>query len=212
VAAGTPVIVLQNYGVGPFPVWHYAVVAGYDYPRGELMLRSGEKPRLVIPFGVFEYTWKDSGYWAMVAVPPERIPVTAGEAAYLAAIAAMERAGDAAAARTAYAAFLARWPGNPVAALGLANSQYALGELAAAESTLRSAADRDPGAVAVLNNLAHVVSESGRQDEALALIERARALGGPLGGTVDDTRTLILRRLAAGGEAAADHREGLKRR
>ena len=45
VAAGNPVIVLQNNGFGPFPVWHYAVVIGYDYPRGELYLRSGEKPR-----------------------------------------------------------------------------------------------------------------------------------------------------------------------
>src|SRR6266581_3127383 len=77
VAAGNPVIVLQNNGFGPFPVWHYAVVIGYDYPRGELYLRSGEKPRLSVPFTVLEYTWKKSDYWAMVTLPPGRIPVTA---------------------------------------------------------------------------------------------------------------------------------------
>ena len=30
VAAGSPVLVLQQLGVGPWPAWHYAVVIGYD--------------------------------------------------------------------------------------------------------------------------------------------------------------------------------------
>jgi hypothetical protein len=30
VAAGHPVIVLQNLGLSWYPVWHYAVVVGYD--------------------------------------------------------------------------------------------------------------------------------------------------------------------------------------
>ncbi|MBI2959157.1 MAG: PA2778 family cysteine peptidase, partial [Betaproteobacteria bacterium] len=110
VAAGIPVIVLQDYGVWPFSVWHYAVVAGYDYRRGEAVLRSGETERLTLPFGILEYTWKQSDYWAMVAVPPERIPATATESGYLSAIIAMERLGNARAAATAYAAFLGRWP------------------------------------------------------------------------------------------------------
>src|SRR5450756_2093664 len=54
VAAGTPVIVLQDYGVWPFSIWHYAVVAGYDHPNRELVLRSGEKRRLTKPFAVLE--------------------------------------------------------------------------------------------------------------------------------------------------------------
>jgi len=197
VAAGTPVIVLQNYGAGPFPIWHYAVVAGYDFERRELMLRSGEKPRLVIPFSVFEYTWKDSDYWAMVAMPPDRIPVTADEQSWLAAVTAMERGGDAVAAREAYAAFLERWPDNSVAALGLANMQYAAGDLLGAAMTLRTAAQRHPESVAVLNNLAHVLSEAGDNREALAWIERARALGGPLAASVAETHAMILERSEA---------------
>jgi hypothetical protein len=81
VAAGNPVLVLQDTGVGPITNWHYAVVVGFDYPAGELYLRSGEIRRLAIPFTVFEYTWRKSNYWAMVTVPPERIPVTATEPA-----------------------------------------------------------------------------------------------------------------------------------
>jgi tetratricopeptide (TPR) repeat protein len=194
VAAGTPVIVLQNYGVWPFRIWHYAVVAGYDYDKGELLLRSGEKERLKIPFAIFEYTWKDSAYWAMVTVPPQRIPVTASEPAYLAAIAAMERVADPHAAKTAYATFLGRWPDNPSAVLGLANSHYALGELRPAEAVLRPAVERHPDSVALLNNLAQVLSDQGQQAEALGFVRRAKQLGGPLATTVAETEALIERR------------------
>ena len=78
IAAGTPVIVLQNLGLFSAG-WHYAVAIGYDYPRGTLVLRSGTQEREVMPFAAHEVVWMRSGYWAMVAVPPDRIPVTAEE-------------------------------------------------------------------------------------------------------------------------------------
>ena len=31
--AGRPVLVLQNYGVSKIPIWHYAVLIGYDADR-----------------------------------------------------------------------------------------------------------------------------------------------------------------------------------
>lgn len=195
VAAGIPVIVLQDYGVWPFSLWHYAVVAGYDHAKGELVLRSGEKQRLSMPFAVLEYTWKESHYWAMVTVPSDRIPVTATESGYLAAIAAMERVGNPRATTVAYATFLRRWPDNLTARIGLANGHYALGELKQAEAVLRKAADRHADSVVVLNNLAQTLSDQKRDDEALALIERAVALGGPFAAAARETHELILRRM-----------------
>lgn len=194
VAAGTPVIVLQDYGVWPVSIWHYAVVVGFDHAGGELVLRSGEKRRLTMPFAILEYTWKESKYWAMVAVPPERIPVTATEASYLAAIVAMARVGDPGAVKTAYRTFLGRWPDNLAASIGLANGHYAQGELIDAEAVLRGAAMRHPDSVAVQNNLAQTLSDQGRQDEALALIERALALQGPYAAAARETRALIMQR------------------
>lgn len=194
VAAGNPVIVLQDYGVWPISIWHYAVVVGYDHPQSELMLRSGEKKRLVMPFDVFEYLWKDSDYWSMVAVPPQRIPATATEPRYLAAILALDHVGNAAATGAAYRALLARWPDDLTAAIGLANVEYAQKNLAGAEATLRAAAARHPESVAVLNNLAQVLSDEGHNDEALALAERALALGGPYAAEVRKTRELIVER------------------
>lgn len=194
VAAGTPVIVLQNYGVGPVSIWHYAVVVGYDYAKGELVLRSGGTRRLEMPFPVFEYTWKASDHWAMVAMPPTRVPATANESSYLEAIIAMGRVGDARAMQTAYAAFLGPWPDNLAASIGLANGHYALGELREAEAVLRRAADRHPESVVVLNNLAQTLSDQGRDDEALALIERAAQVDGPYATAARETRELIVQR------------------
>ena len=200
VAAGNPVIVLQNYGVkvygvNLFPLWHYAVVAGYDQAKGEVVLRSGEKQRLSMPFMVLEYTWQNGDHWAMVTVPPDRIPATATEDGYIAAIAAMERVGKPPAAIVAYENFLRRWPDNLAAHVGLANGHYALGELRAAEEVLRRAAGRHPDSVVVLNNLAQTLSDQKRNDEALTFIERALAIGGPFAAAARETREAILQRM-----------------
>jgi tetratricopeptide (TPR) repeat protein len=198
IAAGTPVIVLQNLGMFTAG-WHYAVAVGYDYPGGTLVLRSGTQERDVMPFAVHEVVWMRSNYWAMVAVPPDRIPATAEEKSWLSAIAAFERVGGASGARVAYQSFLARWPENVNAHVGLANTHYNRGELTEAAAVLREAARRDPESVVVLNNLAQTLSDLGRNEEALPIIERASAAGGPFAGAVQKTRETILKRLGRQG-------------
>lgn len=192
IAAGNPVIVLQNLGLKES--WHYAVAIGYDYDWGKLYLRSGESRRQVMPFAISEFVWMRSGYWAMVALPPDRIPATADEARWLSAVAALERP-DPRAARTAYQTFLKRWPENINAAIGLANTHHALGELRQSEAVLRRAAQLAPDSVIVLNNLAQTLADEGRDAEALPFIERAAALGGPFAGAVEETRKAIRARL-----------------
>jgi len=192
---GQLVILLQNLGFRDG--WHYAVAVGYDYYTGEIILRSGVTEREVLAFTINEFVWMRSGYWAMVAVPPDRMPVTATESRWLGAIAALERAGNASAARTAYGNFLKRWPDNATAAVGLANAHYSLGALKEAELALRDAVRKDPDSVIALNNLAQTLSDQGRNEEALPFIERAAAAGGPFAGAVAQTRETIRKRLAA---------------
>jgi tetratricopeptide (TPR) repeat protein len=193
IAAGTPVILLQNLGIKEG--WHYAVAVGYDWDNGMLQLRSGLNERQELPFAMNEMVWRRSGYWAMVAVPPERIPASADEQRWLAAIAALERTGQSAPARTAYRTFLGRWPANVNAAIGLANAHHALGELREAESVLREAAKREPDSVIVLNNLAQTLADQGRYAEALPVIDRAAAAGGSHADAVSQTRSSILEKL-----------------
>jgi predicted double-glycine peptidase len=194
IAGGNPVIILQNLGIRDG--WHYAVAVGWDYDDGMLYLRSGTDKRKEMRFPFNEFVWMRSGYWAMVAVPPDRIPVTAVEDRWLAAIAALERAGDPAHARIAYARFLERWPENTAASVGLANSLHALGDLKEAEGVLREAARHAPDSAIVLNNLAQTLSDQGRDEEALPIIERAVAAGGPFAEAVKQTRQGILDKLA----------------
>ncbi|MGH8704503.1 MAG: PA2778 family cysteine peptidase, partial [Burkholderiales bacterium] len=119
VAAGTPVVVLLNLALRIFPMWHYAVVIGYDLEREEIVLRSGRKERATLAIGFFEFQWQDGAHWAMVAVPPGRIPATAREPEFAAAVAALERTGRRREARESYRALLARWPASLVGLFGL---------------------------------------------------------------------------------------------
>lgn len=195
VAAGNPVVIFQNLAPAVFDKWHYAVVIGYDYPAGELYLRSGENKREATPFTIFEYTWKKSGYWAMVTMPPDRIPVTAAESRYVAAIAAMERGGDKDSAATAYKTALEKWPDSLGAGVGLANLYYAQGKLKDTEAVLRRTAERHPESVVVMNNLAQTLSDEGHNAEALSLIDRARQPEPQFASAVAETRALIVQRL-----------------
>jgi tetratricopeptide (TPR) repeat protein len=169
-AAGTPVILLQNLGFSEG--WHYAVAVGYDYKLGMMILRLGVTEREEMPFAVHEAVWKRSGYWAMVAVPPGRRPATADESRWPAAVAAFERA-----------------------AIGEGNAYHARGELAEAERMLRAALLAAPDSVIVLNNLAQTLSDQGRNAEALPLAERALAAGGPHAAAVRETRDTILKKM-----------------
>ena len=195
VAAGNPVIVLQD--VGPlFTQWHYAVVNGFDYPSGTLYMRSGTNPREKIPFTYFERTWIKGGYWAMVVTPPDRIPVTATEDGWMTAVLAMARTGGAEAATQAYAAALKRWPDNLPAAIGLANQYHSRGDFATAVKVLRTAQQRHPQSVIVINNLAQALSDEGHHSEALTVIGKASDPQGPFAGEVRSTRQLIQQRIA----------------
>ena len=156
------------------------------------MLRSGTPRRLALSLDTFERTWARSGRWAMLSLPPERLPATASETAYLAAAAALERVAPAA-ARHAYESALARWPASAAARIGEGNAAYAMRDLKGAVAAYARAAQDHPGAADAWNNLAQALLELGRRDEALAAARRAVALGGPRADAYRQTLEGILR-------------------
>lgn len=180
VAAGNPVAVLQNLGLSWYPVWHYAVVVGYDLDEGEVILRSGRLRREALPMRLFERTWARSGMWGMLALPPDRLPARPDKIRYLDAVVGLERALQWEAAAKGYETALSQWPDSLGALMGLGNSRYALGNAAGAEEAFRCAARLHPDAAPAFNNLAQVLSERGKRDEALAAAKRAVEIGGPL--------------------------------
>lgn len=180
IAAGNPVIVLQNLAFDWYPVWHYAVAIGYDLEAERITLRSGRERRVELPLGTFENTWRRSGHWAMLALPPGRLPASGTAADYVNAVARLEKAGQLDSAREAYRRALERWPANLVALMGLGNTAYQAGDLDVAEQAFRRAVEAHPGSTAAHNNLAQTLADLDRYDEALAEAREAVGLGGPL--------------------------------
>jgi predicted double-glycine peptidase len=178
VADGTPVLVLQNLSLAWMPIWHYAVLIGFDVPGQEVVLRSGVTRRLTMTMTNFEHTWARGEYWAMVAVPPDRVPVTATEEGYVKAAVALERVAPNA-ARRAYRAALKRWPKSYVARMGSGNTAYAARDLETAASEYRQASRDHPEAPDAWNNLAQALLELGMKEEAATAARRAVELGGP---------------------------------
>lgn len=187
VAAGHPVVVLQNLSLPIFPLWHYAVVIGYDLPNGEIILRSGTTERLVMAMSTFEHTWLRSDAWAMVALKPGEIPRSADANQVAEATLALEKSLDAQQASLAWQQALKQWPDNLTLQLGAGNSAHAGGDDRLALQVFERAAREHPQSVAALNNYASLLAEAGRLDEAEPVARRAVELGGPLAATARAT-------------------------
>jgi tetratricopeptide (TPR) repeat protein len=180
VGAGHPVIVLQNLGLSWFPVWHYAVVIGYDLSAGHVLLHTGKTRRKHVPLGVFDKTWARSDRWGLLVLPPSDLPVTAVEDAFVSAVLGLEKAGQWDAAIAGYQAALIRWPDSFSALMGLGNSYYAKGEKVSAADTFGLATRRFPAKGSSFNNLAQVLFDLGKHEQALEAARRAVATGGSL--------------------------------
>jgi hypothetical protein len=192
IAAGYPVIVLQNLGLSWMPVWHYAVVIGYDFPESSVILRTGITERKLVSFSAFERTWAHSDYWGMLVLKPTRLPAIATEKDYLAAVYGLEKSRQFQAAIEGYQTALTLWPHSLIAFMGLGNSRYKLGDLNGAESAFRRAIKDHPRSAAAYNNMAQVLSEQGRKEEAIAAARKAIAIGGPMSHVYESTFKEIL--------------------
>jgi hypothetical protein len=202
VAAGNPVVVLENLSLPIIPVWHYAIVIGYDLDRQEVVLRSGTIERLPMSMSTFEHTWGRSDFWGMVALPPGRLPATAEENNTASALVAFEQASGAARARETWDAALKRWPHNLTLQMGSGNAAYAAGDREAAATAFRTATQDHPDSAPAFNNLASVLAELGQFDQARSAAEKAVALGGPWRDTALATLAEIETKRSKGNRAA----------
>lgn len=173
-AAGHPVVILQNLSLPIAPRWHYAVVVGYELASRELLLRSGTVKREVLAFATFEHTWARSGHWAFVALPPGQLPASATEDEVTTAAVAFERVAPPREAQRAYDAALARWPGNLTLAMGAGNARAAAGDVDGAAVAFQRAAEKHDSAPAWIN-LAELRLRQGRHAEAEQAARRALA-------------------------------------
>jgi tetratricopeptide (TPR) repeat protein len=181
-AAGRPVLVMQNVALKIAPTWHFAVVIGYDLDARTFILRSGTVERLVMSERGFLRTWDLADRWAIVVLEPGELPANPDLHKYMAAAAGLEATGRLDAAASAYAKAHEHWPASAWPALGVANVRYAQLDWAKAEEGYRTALEIDPSNVVANNNLAELLLERGCVAQARAYAQRASkaAIGTPL--------------------------------
>ena len=166
IAAGNPVLVLQNLGFEWYPQWHYAVVVGYDTNSDEVTLRSGTTKRWITPFEVFERTWKRADFWALVIVPIGEIPATAEPLPYLKTAYAFEETGNRELALKAYQAASRQWPDVAVVWMTLGNMAFDNQQWSEAVSAFTIASSLEPESIASWNNLAYALHAYGCRTQA----------------------------------------------
>ena len=153
VGAGYPVIIFENLAFNWFPRWHYALVVGYDLEHEDVVLHDG--PTAYRHWGMrkFERSWKYSGYWGLVVLPPGELAVSADELTNSEAAAGLEESGRTEEAAVSYRQLLRRWPDSLVALIGLGNIAYARHAYRESASYLRQATKAHPESKIASSNL-----------------------------------------------------------
>lgn len=188
-AAGHPVVVLQNLGVASYPLWHYAVLIGYDTEREHALLRSGADQRLEMSWSRFVGSWERGGRWSMVVLQPGTVPDSAELLPYVEAAAGLADVDQGAGERALRAATV-RWPDEPITWLGVGNAAYAAGRLDEAIESFARAVHLGPRNAATRNNLAQALLEAGCVPEARREASRALELAAatPLAAVIAQTQ------------------------
>ncbi len=155
VSVGHPVIVLQNLSIKWYPVWHYALVIGYDLQRNIMILHTGENSNYEISMGTFEQTWRRANNWALVALPSDTLPNDRNLKNILQAAVDLEKVGQTMPANQAYQSITKRWPDNFVAVMGLANTYLKLQQPENATASYLRAIKIQPQDANIYNNLAY---------------------------------------------------------
>ena len=179
-AAGNPVLVLQNLGVAALPVWHYAVVIGFEPDTRRVILRSGREKRREEPWGRFLASWNRGELWAMVALPPEQLPASWTDPGALSrALASQEASLPKGLAAKTWEAARERWPEASAPLFGSANALQASGRHTEAAARYQLLLQREPEHLSARNNFADLLLREGCPGAARAVIEPALAARPP---------------------------------
>jgi len=162
--AGRPVLLLQNLGTRSTPLWHYAVLTGYDLEHNSFRLNSGVEEGAWLPAPELLRTWDWGERWALVALRPGDFPATGSDddvARYFKSVADFEAVAGSEAAAAAWRSAAQHWPDKPGPTLALGNRAYAEGRLREAADWYARGLHLEPGNVVLANNLASVLGEMG---------------------------------------------------
>ncbi len=176
VSVGHPVIVLQNLSIKWYPIWHYALVIGYNLKRNTLILHTGKNSNYEVAIGTFELTWQRANNWALVILPSDTLPNDRNLINVLQAAVDLEEVGQIEHANRAYQAIIKRWPESFVALMGVANTHLLLKQPEQATKSYLRAAELKPNESDIYNNLAYSLLAQSCYNAALNSVRCAIAL------------------------------------
>ncbi|HVR41065.1 MAG TPA: tetratricopeptide repeat protein [Thermoanaerobaculia bacterium] len=186
---GHPVIlmlqVIQTPGKS-YDFFHYVVVDGYDPERHLYRTQFGDGKARWTKFERLDSAWKGGAHAAILIRPKDPISDA------LRAAVQLEQDGKYALAANAYREILDQHPDSVVVWTNLGNAENQLGRRVAAEEAFRKAITLDATAADALNNLAWMLYEEKRFDEAEPIARKAVAVNAPDPWTRLDTLAHIL--------------------
>lgn len=218
---GRPVIlmlqVIQAPGKG-YDFFHYIVIDGHDPARGLYRTQFGDGKSRWARLERLEPAWKPTRYATVVIRPADP------NAKALRAAVQLEEEGKLDAATQTYRDILAKDPRSLLAWTNLGNTEMRAGRAAAAEEAFRKALELDSEAADTLNNLAWLLYEQKRVDEAEPLARKAAVTKAPdvwmrldtlarilaAGGKCDEARATFRQALAAVPEARVAERKDIE--
>jgi TolA-binding protein len=189
VRAGRPVILMLQVIQAPgkeYDFFHYIVIDGHDAEKNLYRVQFGDGKSRWARMERIEPAWKPTKYATVVIRPPDP------NAKALRAAVQLEDAGKYALAAQGYREILARDPKHLLAWTNLGNAEMRLGRPQAAEEAFRKALEIQPDAADTLNNLAWLLYEQKRMDEAEPLARKAAATKAPDAWTRLDTLARVL--------------------
>ncbi|MEA2337779.1 MAG: hypothetical protein QOE82_1786, partial [Thermoanaerobaculia bacterium] len=202
---GHPVILMLQVVDSPgkhYDFFHYIVADGFDPASGLVRTQFGDGHGRWTTFDRLEKAWAGGSHTAILIHPGNTSDA-------LRAAVALEDAGKYADAATAYRAILAQHPDSLLAWTNLGNTETQLGNRAAAEEAFRKALAVDTTSRDALNNLAWLLYESKRYDEAESLARKAVAQHGPDSYLVLDTLARVLAAKGSCNEALTTFRAAI---
>jgi hypothetical protein len=206
VRAGRPVILMLQvvqYPGKSLDFFHYIVIDGFDQSSNLFRTQFGDgKPRWA-PMSRLMSAWKKTKNATIVIRP--RDP----NAEALRAAVRLEQEGKYALAAHAYRELLLRDPKSVLAWTNLGNAEMQIGRRPAAEEAFRKALELEPDAADTLNNLAWLLFEEKRMDEAEPLARKAVITKAPDPWLRLDTLARILAARGACDEAAMTFRAAI---
>jgi TolA-binding protein len=202
---GRPVILMLQVVDSPghhYDFFHYIVADGIDPASGLIRTQFGDGKGRWTSFDRLEKAWSGGGHAAILIHP-------GNASAALRAAVALEDAGKYADAARAYRAILVQHPDSLLAWTNLGNAEMQLGNRAEAEEAFRKALTVDATARDALNNLAWLLYESKRYDEAESFARKAVAQNGPDPYIVLDTLARVLAAKGSCNEALTTFRAAI---